>query len=160
MSPSHLAEHVRIVDFPETRVALLAHRGYPAKIGDSIRKFIEWRRQNGLPPKVSATFNLLYDDRDSTPEDFRLDLCAATHRPVESNAFGVVDGCIPAGRCAVLRHVGSDDTLRASVGFLYSSWLPASGDEPRDFPLFVQRVKFFPDVAEHEAVTDVYLPLR
>jgi hypothetical protein len=29
------------------------------------------------------------------------------------------------------------------------------GEEPRDFPLFCQRISFFPDVAEHEAVTDI-----
>jgi AraC family transcriptional regulator len=65
-----------------------------------------------------------------------------------------------AGRCAKLRHVGSDDTLAATFKYLYATWLPASGEEPRDFPLFLQRVTFFPDVAEHEAVTDVFLPLR
>ena len=34
------------------------------------------------------------------------------------------------------------------------------GTAPRDFPLYTQRVRFFPDVHEHEAVTDVLLPLK
>jgi AraC family transcriptional regulator len=38
--------------------------------------------------------------------------------------------------------------------------LPQSDEELRDFPLFFQRVSFFPDVAESEAVTDVFLPLK
>jgi len=38
--------------------------------------------------------------------------------------------------------------------------LPGSGAELRDFPLYVQRVKFFPEVPEHEAVTDAFLPLK
>ena len=110
---------------------------------------------------MSATFNLLYDDPAETPPDeYRLDLCAATTRPVAENPFGVVEKTIPAGRCAVLRHVGSDDTLGAAVAYLYATWLPASGEEPRDFPLFLQRVRFFPDVPEHEAVIDVFLPLK
>jgi hypothetical protein len=29
------------------------------------------------------------------------------------------------------------------------------GEGPRDFPLFCQRISFFPDVAEHEAVTAI-----
>jgi AraC family transcriptional regulator len=45
------------------------------------------------------------------------------------------------------------------VRFLYATWLPASGQEPREFPLYLQRIRFFPDVPEHEAVTDVFLPL-
>ncbi|MBU0622286.1 MAG: GyrI-like domain-containing protein [Gammaproteobacteria bacterium] len=60
----------------------------------------------------------------------------------------------------MLSHVGSNDILPATVHLLYSEWLPQSGEELRDFPLFIQRVKFFPDVAEHEAVTDVLLPLK
>jgi AraC family transcriptional regulator len=35
-----------------------------------------------------------------------------------------------------------------------------SGEETRDFPPFMQRVKFFPGVADSEALTDIYLPLR
>jgi AraC family transcriptional regulator len=161
MKPAHRSEDVQLVDFPTTRVAVLEHRGDPRRIGDTIRRFIDWRRQNGLPPSTSATFNLLYGDPATTPPDeFRLDLCAAVTRPVAENAQGVVGREIPAGRCARLRHVGSDDTFGETFEFLYAKWLPASGHEPRDFPLFLQRVRFFPDVPEHEAVTDVFLPLR
>jgi AraC family transcriptional regulator len=161
MRPEHCAADVTIVSFNETRVATLQHRGDPARIEETIARFISWRRANGLPRSTSATFNLLYDDPIETPpEEFRLDLCAATERPVAENTFGVVDGRIPAGRCALLRHLGSDDTLGATLRYLYSEWLPASGEELRDFPLFIQRVRFFPDVPEREAISDVYLPLR
>src|SRR4051812_39621576 len=82
MKPETQLEQVKIVDFPSTRVALLAHRGDWRRIGDSIRAFIAWRKQNKLPPKLSATFNLLYEGpNDVAPEDFHLDLCAATDRP-------------------------------------------------------------------------------
>ena len=160
MKPDHRVENVKLVVFEETRVAALEHRGDPRLIGASGRRFIEWRKQNHLPPRVSATFNILHDDPSATPpEEFRLDICAATDRPVADNPFGVVAKTIPGGRCAVLRHVGSDDTLGETVKYLYSTWLPASGEELRDFPLFLQRVRFFPDVPEHEAVVDVFLPL-
>ena len=161
MKPETRAEDVNIRVFEETRVAVLEHRGDPTRIGDSLRTFIAWRKQNRLPPAVSATFNILYDDPAETPpEDYRFDICAAIDREVAGNAFGVVEKTIPGGRCAVVRHVGSDDTLGEVVRYLYSTWLPASGEEPRDFPLFLQRVRFFPDVPEHEAVTDVFLPLQ
>lgn len=60
----------------------------------------------------------------------------------------------------MLRVVGSSDDLRPAAQFLYHDWLPGSGDEPRDYPLYARRVKFFPDVPEHEAITDLYLPLE
>jgi AraC family transcriptional regulator len=43
---------------------------------------------------------------------------------------------------------------------LYREWLPASGEEPRDFPPFLQRVTLFPQVPEHEAIVDVFVPLK
>ncbi len=97
---------------------------------------------------------------DPFTRHFQMDLCAATQREIEPNSFGVVERTIPGGRCAMLRHVGSDDTLGENVMFLYSTWLPESGEELRDYPLYLQRVRFFPEVPEHEALTDVFLPLR
>ena len=150
---------IHVVDFPETRVAVLEHRGDPNRIGDSIRSFIAWRKQHHLHPNRHATFNIFYDDPyQVATEDYRLDLCVAVDRDIVGD--GIIDKIIPAGRCAVLRHVGSDDHLHASIAYLYSEWLPQSGEEPRDFPLFVQRVTFFPDVPEHEAVVDIFLPLK
>lgn len=152
---------VEIVSFPETRVAVLEHRGDPRTLGDSIRRFVTWRKENRLQPRASATYNILYGDPDAAPpEEFRLDLCAATQGEVADNAAGVVARTIPGGRCAVLRHTGSDDGLGAALGVLYREWLPASGHEPRDFPPFLQRVRFFPDVPEAEAITDIFLPLK
>jgi AraC family transcriptional regulator len=161
MSHTYHTEQVKIVSCTDIRVAVLEHRGDPQQLGDSIRKFIAWRKENRLPPQVSATFNILYDDPASTePDAFRLDLCAGVEQDVAPNGFGIVTRIIPGGRCAVLRHVGSDDNLGAALKFLYTGWLPHSGEELRDFPLYVQRLKFFPEVPEHEAVTDAYLPLK
>jgi AraC family transcriptional regulator len=152
---------VRLTTFPATRVAKLEHHGSVLRLGDSIRKFVEWRKANKLSPQISATFNIIHNDPDETPpEDFRFDLCAATDRPIAANDAGVTEFLIPGGRCALLRHRGSDDQLGRSIMHLYALWLPASGEELRDFPLFMQRVKFFPDVPDGEAETDIYLPLK
>ncbi|HKP26676.1 MAG TPA: AraC family transcriptional regulator [Dongiaceae bacterium] len=152
---------VRIVETKDVRVAVLEHRGDPAKIGDSIRSFIAWRKTAGLPPRNSATFNVLYDNPDNTPpENFRLDLCAATDRAVAPNDAGILAKVIPGGRCAVLRHVGTEESFADAALYLYAGWLPGSGEELRDFPLYCQRISFFPDVPEHEGVTDLFLPLK
>lgn len=160
MQPQTSPLQVRVVSFAATRLAVLEHRGSPLRIGESVRHFIEWRKANSLPPRTSATFNIIYNDPDETPaEDFRFGLGVATDQPITGSESGMVELLLPAGRCALLRHVGSDDHLGRTLRHLYSSWLPTSGEEPRDFPLFMQRVKFFPDVPESEAVTDIYLPL-
>ncbi len=139
-------------------IAELVHHGSPQKVGDTIRRFIEVRKANDLPPPRHATYNLLYADPNESPDDYRLGLCVATDRDL--SAHGLVANAIPGGRVAVLRYAGFSDDLRDAVAWFYGQWLPQSGEELRDFPIYVQRVKFFPEVAENEAVTDIFLPLK
>lgn len=155
------ASEVAIVDVPDIPVAFMEHRGNPAALGDTIRRFIAWRQRTGIRPANSPTFTIFHVDPDNAPpEDYHIDLCAGTSRPVAPNGDGVQEGLIPGGRCAVLRVTGGSDDLRPAARFLYAAWLPESGEETRDFPLYAQRVRFFPDVPEHEAITDLFLPLR
>lgn len=151
---------IRIVDFPETRIALIEHRGDERMLGGTIRRFISWRKENGLPPARSRTFNLLHSDPDTTPpEEYRIDLAceAATVAP---NDAGVRAATIPAGRCAVIRMTGSPGNLRPAASFLYADWLPRSGEELRDYPMFAERLSLFPEVPENQAITEILLPLR
>jgi AraC family transcriptional regulator len=157
MKTAYASADVTLIDFPATPVAVMEHRGDPAQIHDTIQRFIAWRKAAGLTPRTSATFNVFHTD--PAAEDFRLDLCAGADRPIATNQAGVKAGLIPAGRCAMLRITGSSDDLEPAASWLYRDWLPASGEETRDFPLFCRRVAFFPDVPEHEAVTELYLPL-
>lgn len=60
----------------------------------------------------------------------------------------------------MLRHVGSEESFIAALRCLYAEWLPQSGEQAGGFPLYCQRVAFFPDVAEQEAITDLFLPLK
>ncbi len=152
---------VSIVDFPETLIATMEHRGDPNRLGQTIQKFIEWRKQKRLPPGKSKTFNLLYDDPNHTvAEDFRLDLGCSIDKRLAENPHGMVNKLIPAGKCAVIRHIGSDDFLSSAIEYLYSEWLTESEFEVRDFPLFLERVQLYPEVAENQAVTDIYLPIK
>ncbi len=161
MTTQYRLDEVQIVTFEDTRIAALEYRGDTRSIGNAIRTFIEWRKQNHLPPAVSATFTIVHHHPAADEDgECHYELCAATERGASQNSVGIIEKVIPGGRCALLRHIGSEDHLGECVSFLYSQWLPQSGEEPRDFPLYFQRVRFFPDVPEHEAVTDIYLPLR
>jgi AraC family transcriptional regulator len=151
----------KIVEFPETIIATMEHRASPSLIGHTIKKFIEWRKINRLPPSKSKTFNLVYDDPNTTqPEHYRFDVCCSIDKVVEEDTNEIVNKIIPAGKCAVVRHIGSDDTIGLAVQYLYSEWLNNSDFEIRDFPIFFERVSFFPDVSENEMITDVYLPIE
>lgn len=151
---------IDIVDFPETPLAVLEHKGAPARLGHSIQRFIAWRKKIGLPPSKSRTFNLIYDDpRVVNAEDYRFDLACAYDSPNLGSDNEILRKVIPAGKCVRYRHIGSDDMLSHPIDYLYSDWLESSGRDLRDFPLFLERVSFFPEVSEYEMITDIYLPI-
>ena len=153
---------VKIVEFKQTRIAVLEHRGSPALVNDSVRVFIDWRKQSGLSPIASSqTYGLVYDNPDTTePQDFRFDICGSVTSEVPNNPQGVVNKVIPGGRCAVVRHTGSHNRIGESAYYLYREWLPTSGEDLRDFPLFFHYLNLIPETPEHELLTDVYLPLK
>jgi AraC family transcriptional regulator len=161
MQKTYTTDDVTIRDVRPTPVAILEHRGDPATIGATIQRFIAWRRAAGLHPSTSPTFNVWRSERrPASPADYSMDLCAGTDRPIEANGEAIKAGEIPGGRCAVLRVVGQTDNLEPAALYLYRDWLPASGEEARDFPIYCQRLSLFPEVPEHEAIAEVFLPLK
>lgn len=161
MQTIYTSDDVTIRDVAPTPVAIMEHRGDPATIGATIQRFIAWRKATGLSPKTSPTFNVFHSDpRTTPPAEYRMDLCVGTDRPIEANGERIEAGTIPGGRCAVLRVVGNTDNLEPAALYLYRDWLRASGEEARDFPLYCQRISFFPEVPEHEAIAELLLPLK
>ena len=161
MSKTPSPTKLTFTDFPETKVAVLEHRGNPNSILSSVQTFIKWRKEVGLSPKISETYNIVYDDPFLTPpSDFRFDICASTSKDVANNAYGVVTKTIPASRCAVLRHLGRDDNIGESCAILLENLLVEAGETPSDLPMFFHRVTLFPDVPEREMITDIYVPLK
>ncbi len=161
MHKTYTPNDVTIRNVAPTKVAIMEHRGDPATAGDTIQRFIAWRRAAGLHPKNSPTFTVWHSERrPARPADYGMDLCVGTDRPIEANGEDIKAGIIPGGRCAVLHVVGYTDNLEPAALYLYRDWLPASGEETRDFPIYCQRLSFFPEVAEHEAIAEVFLPLK
>lgn len=153
---------VKIIEFNKMDIAVLEHCGSPTLLNNSIAKFIDWRKTTGQSPiKSSRTFGVVYSDPNNThPEQFRFDACGEVVTNVLENKYGVIQKVIPKGNCAVIRHIGSHDTMEEKVYYLYKNWLPESNQEIRDFPLFFEYLNFFPEVAENDLITDIYLPIK
>ncbi|KQV13585.1 AraC family transcriptional regulator [Pseudomonas sp. Root329] len=153
---------IRIVEFREVRVAALEHCGAPGLINESVRKFIEWRMQSGQSPVASSrSFGIPFGNPDTTPaEEFRFAICGEIHEAVAANEFGVTERVIPGGRCVVVRHVGSTDHIGESIYPIYRDWLPTSGEELRDQPLFFDYLSIFPETPQDQWQTDIYVPLQ
>lgn len=155
-------DDVTIRDVPPTPVAMIEHRGDRATLGDTIGRFTTWRRAAGLSPERSSTFMVFRSEREpANPADYSMDLCVGTDQPIAANAERVKAGEIPGGRCAVLRYPGNTHNLEPAALYLYNEWLPASGEEARDFPIYSQRrLAFIPEASAHEIVVELFLPLK
>ncbi len=153
---------IRIVDFAETRVAALEHRGAPSLVGDSVARFRQWRLHSGQSPVASSrTFGIPYDNPDTTPAHaFRFAVCGEIDETVQPNDFAVHERVIPAGRCAVVRHVGSPDHISETIYPIYRDWLPSSNEELRDHPLFFHYLSVYPETPLEHWQTDIYVPLK
>lgn len=154
---------VEIVEFPATRIAALAHRGPVRQLPHTVQAFIAWRQASGVSPVARAkTFGIAHNNPDTAPDDFHFEVCGELleGEAVAANPQGVVEAIIPAGRCARVRHEGLREHLGQTIYPLYRDWLPASGETPRDFPLFFHYVTVNPGPDSEDDITDIYLPLR
>ncbi len=61
---------------------------------------------------------------------------------------------------AQLRYVGSYADMKSAYWWLLGAWLPQSGHEPDDAPVFEAYLNSPRQVAPTELVTDIHLPLR
>ena len=151
---------VEIVNFPETKVAVIEHHGLPELEHESIQKLVSWRIENKLPPSDHhRSYGIHYNDPNKvSPSDYRIDLCVSVVHDVAENSHNVVTKIIPANRCAKIRHFGSRKNV-TTAAILYEDWLPNSGEILAEFPVFFHYVNVGPQVQESEMITDVYLPI-
>lgn len=155
-------DDVTIRDEPPAPVAMLEHRGDRALLGNTIERFRAWRSAAGLSPETNPTFTVFRSERcPAVPADYAMDLCIGTDQPIASDDAVMKPGVIPGGRCAVLRYPGNTNNLEPAFLYLYRDWLPASGEETRDFPVYCRRqLRFLPEVPIHEIVVELFLPLK
>jgi len=161
MQTTFTSDQVTLREVAPTRVAIFEHRGDPDTLDVTIQRFIAWRKAAGLSPRTSPTFNIWHSERrPADPADYSLDLCVGLSpgQPITSDDGTVRAGEIPGGRCAVLKVTGDTHNLEPAALYLYRDWLPASGEEMRDFPVYCQR--FFLNDPEQGTAAELFLPLK
>lgn len=157
---------VKIITVEPINVAVLEHLGDPMRVNNTVAAFIEWRKASGLSDYTTqGTYGVPWNDPHTTPGDeFRFDVCGElnpeANGQVPENAQGVISKTIPGGRCAVVRHVGAYERISDSVYYLYRQWLPQSGEELRDFPVYFRYLELDQNHPEHAQQTDILLPLK
>lgn len=155
-------DDVKILDVPDMPVAMMEHRGDRAKLGETSERFRAWCKASGLPPETGrSSFMVFRSEREpAVPDDYSMDLCVGIDGPVAGDG-PVKAGTIPGGRCAVLRYPGNTNNLEPAALYLYRDWLPQSGEEARDFPIYARRrLMPIPGMQAREVVVELHLPLK
>ncbi|WP_165311820.1 AraC family transcriptional regulator [Vibrio ziniensis] len=154
--------NVRIVEFTPRKVAIFSHQGAPEQLMNSVENFVSWRKETGLSPiSTSDTFGIPYSDPNETDKTkFRFDIAGSVEEDIPQNQFGVVNGVLTGGKCAVLRHYGNLDLISQTVHALYRNWLPTSGERTSGEPCFFHYLNIGPNTEKSALQTDVYLPLK
>lgn len=162
MQITYAHDDVTIREMAPTPVAIMEHRGDRATLGATIERFIAWRKAAGLSPQTSPTFNIFRSERTpAVAADYSMDICVGTDLPIEPDDPEMKAGMIPGGRCAVLRVAHDTHNLEPAALYLYREWLPASGEDVRDFPIYCRRhFSVFPNAPVHEVVVELFLPLK
>jgi AraC family transcriptional regulator len=117
-----------------------------------------WAEATDLLKRLEGIYGIPLDDSASVPLDrLRYDACLALGVTTAPQPLRVL--ALPAGDYARLRHLGSYDGLEATTQNLAGDWLPASGWEPANFPVFHHFISDPDTTPVEELVTDILLPL-
>ena len=135
------------------RLAVSEHRGSYMDIG---RAFSRVRDRVGSGSLMVAIYE---DDPDVVPPADLRSAAGTVVDPGMKIPHDLVERMVPAGRYAIMRHIGPYSSMHAAYLWLYGQWLPSSGEEPRDHPIIEEYLTDPATTPPVDAVTDILLPL-
>ncbi len=116
---------VNIISCPSTRIAVLQHRGSLTLSTPPPRVLSPGVRRADYRPSPPAIPGDRLDDPQTTPQEaFRFDICGTVDRPVGENAFGVINGEIPADAAPSCAITARWTRWRTAFGFSIATGYP------------------------------------
>ncbi len=152
---------VSIRKLAPAELATIPHRGSYMEIGRAFETlFGVLAARNLLRPGLCMK-GLYFSDPSSVPE---ADLQSAAGILIPEGDFPVEAplerASLRGGDYAVLRYKGPYSDMKAAYDWLFGEWLPASGREPADAPVFEDYLNNPREVPPSELLTDICLPLK
>jgi AraC family transcriptional regulator len=151
---------VTVEALPERRCAGVEHTGSYMEIDHAMgRLFSELVARQALPAQP-AMIGVFFDDPDLGPEEkLRSRACLPVTDSVTIDA-PLVETVLRGGSYAKLSYTGPYADMRGAYRWFLGVWLPASGHEPDDAPVFEAYLNDPREVPQTELRTDIHLPLR
>jgi AraC family transcriptional regulator len=160
MSVRMTAREVRIETVPTRRLAFLRHLGPYGDACFTFDRLMAWAGQRGLFGPNTVVLGICHDDPEVTALDkIRFDCCVTVSEHMRGEGeIGVQT--LEGGECAVLTHLGPYSGLGEAYRWLFGTWLPTSGREPRNAPPFEVYFNNPRETPPEQLRTDIYIPLE
>ncbi|AJC16651.1 AraC family transcriptional regulator [Pandoraea sputorum] len=161
VDPQELAMYpISVESFPATTLAVLRHQGDYQGIGPVFTRAFMLAAAQGLARPDATGFGVYFDDPEQVPVA-QLRSLAGMSVPADAEIGGDLERFeIPAGKCAMLTYTGPYNEMNKPYQWLFAQWLPASGLEPADFPMFEQYLNDPRSTPAAQLQTRICLPVK
>jgi len=151
---------VEFIVLPRLRVAAVEQRGDYQLASKAFERLMAAAATMGLLRPDTRTVGIFHDDPVSVPqEELRTTVCI-TVPDAWAPVGELLEAHIGGGRYARITHTGPYTDLRAAYDWLYQTWLPGSGEEPRDLPCLEEYLNNPRQVSAKDLETAVMMPLE
>jgi AraC family transcriptional regulator len=156
----HAGFPVAIETLPATRCASVAHTGAYMQIDQAMGRLFTALATQKISAPNQAMRAVFFDDPDLAPVDsLRSAACSPIAEGVPLTA-PLGETVLRGGLYARLRYRGPYADMRGAYRWLLGVWLPQSGHEPDDEPIFEAYLNNPQHVATTDLLTDIHLPLK
>jgi AraC family transcriptional regulator len=156
----HAGFPVAVETLPATRCASVAHKGAYMQIDQAMGRLFTALAAQKIIASDQAMRALFFDDPDLTPVDaLRSRACSPITEDLPL-APPLEETVLREGLYARLRYRGPYADMKGAYRWLLGVWLPQSGYEPDDDPIFESYLNNPQHVAPTDLLTDIHLPLR
>jgi AraC family transcriptional regulator len=151
---------VSVERLPPLRCASIAHTGPYMQIDHAMGRLFTALGGQGLLAADPQMLAIFHDDPDLVPaDDLRSHACSPLADGV-TPALPVQETLRRGGLYARLRYQGPYADMKGAYRWLLGVWLPQSGYEPDDAPVFEAYLNTPQQVAPTDLRTDIHLPLK
>jgi AraC family transcriptional regulator len=141
MKESNLKADVEVKEMPEMHVAYVRHIG-PYKGGVELfanlfNKLMSWAGPRGLLSSPEVKVLTIYHDNPEITDQSRLRTDACITVPADTKVDGEIGkATLAAGKYAIAHFEISADQYQDAWNAVYGGWLPGSGYQPTDGPVY------------------------
>ncbi len=157
-------KHMKGVEIRQLEPIILVcipHKGSYMEIGKAFHELVVWATARGLGGQGSRIIGVYFDDPSTVAEkDLRALAGGVVDADFEPDDEKIEVHKLAGGRTAVLLHKGPYEQIGRSYDWLYGTWLPQSGEQPADAPLYEEYLNDPQTTPPAELLTEICMPLK